>query len=366
MVLIIFGIVILAATRAFTFYNLNRNQSEMFAALDNSRSALVEFRNNNRRYPCPADITLTRGDPLYGQEDCTLTPTATGRDTDGVGGPDNVLIGSVPFATISPDNFYNELSESLTIDGWGRKITYAVTQRSTVALTFNESQGAISIEDENQRTVIDPPGSAHIALVSHGDNGRGGFTTAGKLVEGCALTITPGPPPVPPPVLTALSETENCDGDATFFSGLRNTTEGSYNDDRIQFLVVTPPTIWSYSAVDQIFNTNPGNVGIGVEDPRERLHIDGNLKAETIRAIRFCNEDRGDCVPPSYIGGSEPAMKCPQPDQAIIAIGEDPVTLLPRVYCGTPLSTPNTGTCVRGYMTGLTSQGTILCTPPAP
>jgi hypothetical protein len=71
-------------------------------------------------------------------------------------------------------------------DGWNHRYTYAVTVPLTNASTFDNDEGAITIRDINDNTVIN--GTAHYVLLSHGEDGKGAYSTGGGQFMACNST----------------------------------------------------------------------------------------------------------------------------------------------------------------------------------
>jgi|GEM_PF-5975316 len=83
--------------------------------------------------PCPADPTVFRTDPNYGWATGTNTGTCSkavniGTLTSG----SRIVRGMVPFKNLFP-----ELDSQATVDGWGNRFTYIVTERYTSTLYYS-------------------------------------------------------------------------------------------------------------------------------------------------------------------------------------------------------------------------------------
>ncbi|MCF8496437.1 MAG: type II secretion system GspH family protein [Alphaproteobacteria bacterium] len=330
-----------------------------------SHAAILEFQARFGRYPCPADITLGPDDAGYGKEDCAAAMANTGRDADGDGNPDRLLIGAVPFLTLTDpdgdpgtiDGIQNSpINARKTFDGWNHKLTYAVTQSMTSIGTYNNGWGIIDIVDEHGTSVLEDPATGHMILVSHGENGRGARTEYGQLVGDCNGAA------LPPGIITK-NETENCNGDVTFMSGLQNQQEIYKNDDRVQFLFSRITVHWRYTGIDQVANTNLGNVGFGTTTPTERLNVNGDVLAKTVEAVSYCGNDGQDCMPSEVIAGNIPAMACPKPGYAVIAIENNEVTCK-QVFSDPATDPPDTVTCPDGQaVTGISNITGLICSP---
>ncbi len=396
LVLIVSGLVMLIASQALKLQNTNTKRAITLDSLNVTRDALIEFVALQGRYPCPADITLDLHDANYGRENVDgsgncIGTTVTGRDADGDGTADPIVIGGVPFNTMldpdldpaTIDGVENvPLNATETIDGWGHKLTYAVTKSLTKVTTYNDFNGALRIRDENDQDVIDPADSAHLILISHGDDGVGSFTQEGKLVEPCNAGVVIPPPP-PPAVQSPLNEKENCDeDDGTFLSGLRNSSDHSYNDDLVQFVLLQTSNLWTITGtvtlpgpppvtIFKVANTNTGNVGIGTDQPGVRLDVAGSIQGFKLQTANLCDAGGINCMAPSVIGGTDPNMDCtntggsavnPGPHRAVTAIEQNHVVCA-DIFAGAPAATPNS--CPAGQLArGISNLGNVLCAAP--
>lgn len=369
-ILIVSGILITTLSVVYFQHISGRHLAETRKALNTAQSAMTEYRGRLGVYPCPADPEKGPGDAGFGEADCGLAPV-NGRDADGNGQPDKILIGAIPYNSMQPILRDVDLSAGNTIDGWGRKLTYAVTLSLTDPVSYNDYHGAIAVEDENAKSVLNEPGTAHLILISHGNNGRGAYMPSGTLVQNCVIStpVIPPPPAPPPAPPMAHNETENCDNDGTFLDGLRYADEFSYNDDLAKYLITQVSSLWSYTGgifvpptstnlVLQVANSNPGYVGIGVVDPVEPLHIAGSIQAEQLEVDKFCDTSGLDCMSPETIGGEVPDMQC-EPGKAITKIEDENA----RAYCEPIFTAATAGTCPAGQaMIGISTTG-VLCAP---
>lgn len=386
------------------FYLLQKTAQDTQDAFDAVNGGLLSFVGNRGYYPCPADPTLARGDANYGRESARdpvtnrciiaggVAARMSGLDQDSpinVNAPfveDRVLVGAVPFATmIDPDNNGDpsdgvnttdlKLRDGLAYDGWGRKLTYAVSENLTVQASYNDAYGSILVIDENSNPIVDITEDAnrnntfdagedtdlngalnrglyaHYVLISHGQNGMSGYTSSGAQVMPCPAAL---PIATFPAVATPANEVENCDAaDGTFLSGLHNDNDHSFNDDLVNLIINQTAGLWTYAnSLNQIRNTNAGNVGFGTNAPDERLDIAGNLRAQMTQATGYCDTAAGAnalCLLPETIGGTRAEMQCPS-GQIVINIENN------RVNCADPFSAAfsnvNARTCPAGCVVG--------------
>ena len=140
--------------------------------------ALLNFAVFNSRLPCPGDLTQNSASSTYGMESanpgsCTGgTPAATYTATSGT------IEGSVPTRAL-------QLPEDYIYDGWGHRIRYAVDPNFTAAnsLPASVTCNPAAAGDSAAITVYDGAGgtrssAAAYALISHGANGHGAFTSS--------------------------------------------------------------------------------------------------------------------------------------------------------------------------------------------
>lgn len=156
-------------------------------------AALMQFRVANDRLPCPGNLTLAPGSTDYGYE-----AGADASSTIGIGTGACTGTGMLPVANFTGSGVTNTgataaegalpaitlgLSPDFMLDGWGNKIRYAVDISYTAKGVFTTSSvgctasAAITVNDQNGTARTS---GAVYALVSHGANGHGAYTTSGS------------------------------------------------------------------------------------------------------------------------------------------------------------------------------------------
>lgn len=177
------GLTTLTAALQASQYNVT------VARMDTIEKALLNYAITNYRIPCPADLTLTTASANYGVEagagGGSTIATATGACT-GVGmlpqanftSTYGTAEGSVPTRAL-------QLSDDYMYDGWGRKIRYAVNTVYTKTASLPASMSACP---PAAITVNDATGTARTtngiyALISHGTNGHGAYTSNGTVIN---------------------------------------------------------------------------------------------------------------------------------------------------------------------------------------
>lgn len=367
-VMVLSGLLLAALLHGYKVYLTDKYVREVYEKQKTLSSSFSIYYAARFRYPCPADPTLPFNHPEAGIEgisgadpdrclnlldalpnagDCT-GPGGTGicrvdsvRITDGPGigntDPDPIFIGAVPYKSLKSGmetdrvcysradgeivtcnaldpTQYNPTDASMSaasradvLDPWGFQMTYAVTASQTFQALFNSNFGAIGIQTEGGVTLLNPENSAHFVVVSHGENHFGAYNQEGQIPYPC------------PTGAGAPDDSENCNADYIFTSGLRRLGEGTtYFDDVILYRAYTLTELWKFNTDDdteiKMYNANPGNVGIGVADPEVKLHVGGDALAASMNAAQICNNNPAtpNCWTADKLAGT--GMKCPPPD----------------------------------------------------
>ncbi len=409
-VLIIFGLVISTVMFTFKFSTRLGSRETTIERIGKSQSAAYLSQVIYGFYPCPADPTLAPGDAQYGRPDCGAAVRLIGRDVDNADGDNNpltggdiALMGALPLNYFLDPNGDGDQRDAVLgvghdrftakdgFDKWNNKLTYIVTETMTTAATFDQNEGVIDVVDEGvhadpdplehrrKATLLEQWGSAHFVILSHGPNGVGAYTRNGNLIQNCNLGLTTQEEDdkAAGPLATAPDETENCENtdgdDATFLSGLLTEGRSHHNDDILKFTISTRTDLWEITDAEpkdngtpndpsddyyqyKVSNTNSGHVGIGLENPTEKVDIDGDIQAYEIHAEKLCDSSGGDCMVPAAIGGELPDMQCPK-GQVIVKIHNN------SVDCASPFTAGSFGACAPNeFITSITSTG-FTCTP---
>lgn len=374
-VMLISGLILMAIMQAYKVFVQDKYQRAVYDKLDVLNSSFSVYASATNRYPCPSDQTLPVDSEDAGIEDCaaawalapgTCIPSGGicrvdgARNTPALGLPslDPVFIGGIPYKTLREGVAKPSLQMAAlidTMDPWGFQMTYGVTASQTDAMTFDSNYGAIDIQTEAGVSLIQPVGSAHFVVVSHGENSMGAFNGQGQRSFPC---------------VAGTADFGNCDrADATFISGLRNMGDGAnYYDDVILQRSYSMSELWKFGdTVNIMYNANPGNVGVGLANPTEKLDINGNLRSTNVRAPEMCDRGGANCWDAAKLGGT--GMSCGPASAAGkvkimrgIRAGEvDPLCVeidLPTVL--------NNQRCMNAgeYVVGFTAAGNIICEVP--
>jgi prepilin-type N-terminal cleavage/methylation domain-containing protein len=153
--------------------------------MDKVYKALTNFVAINRRLPCPALLTISKGTSGYGNETGAGTGTCTGLTPNG-----NTVYGMIPITALG-------LEPDMAEDGFGTKFSYVVDQRFTKQSTSTESTDGFemtkSVKAEDGLAIsptlirvqgpsgsdILPDLNALFVLISHGANKNSGWNATG-------------------------------------------------------------------------------------------------------------------------------------------------------------------------------------------
>lgn len=364
--LMIIGILIAGFAQTYKVYDqreqLILNEQRISTALLKIQS----YRQLYGRIPCPSSINTARNTASYGMEsDCSDTTTiTTGSCLSGicvVNGArtitppaaaayiPRVRIGAIPFRVLQMD-------EKETIDAYGNRILYAMTEELGVQTTYSEINGGINIINELGDNIIDPTGSANFALVSAGPNKRGSFNIDGLQANACTGASLDVQNCIdlssPPATATLASSVEALAGGASEF------------DDTIDYFAALADTRWRRTEgnQDDIEAIVLDNVSAGITtSPTDKLHIsqsparpaaagvsatwEGALRATVgLQAENYCDESGNNCFDVEDFMGSSSAMTCPTAGEYVIGIegdssnpGHAKVKCAPvRIFCSNP------------------------------
>lgn len=416
-VMMISGLLFVAGVQIYEIYSKGRGKTGTYETMERFNNAMNTFYSFQKRYPCPADPSLSAGDPLAGIENCIpLTPIGgcsggicktTGRDADGNGTPDNILLGTIPYKTLTlgrndlnpydgiikddialcnaafiaaaplpvncpvgmgamlkHESSINDLGSMDSLDAWGNQMSYTVTSRltSNAVGVFDISYGALTVQTEVGAQLSDPAGSVMWVLVSHGKDGNGAYTYDG----------------IQKPCGTVSKDIENCNNNNVFINGITSLVSGTnYFDDMTYFSTSRLSSLWTNAQTNavagsdetiDIANRNIGNVGVGIPlgaVPSQRLEVANTIKAANVMSTKICNSAGADCFSQGSFGGS-PGQLCGAPTvpntikvmQKIAggSIGCVDVPMVPAVAAQT---------CPAGQaMKGVNNLGVIICGVP--
>lgn len=175
-VLVIGSLILTMLFNSLNIYLKNTKLSTTRERLAEVEKQIQIFLNNQGHLPCPAPLGGVAVDALaYGIEtDCGAAAVAG--QTFGTG---TVRIGMIPTRTLNlPDEF--------GYDAWGSRMVYGVTTNLAINEDiYDPDNGAISIIDSNDNSVIGDAGTGHFVILSHGVNQMGAYNTNGVRVMDC-------------------------------------------------------------------------------------------------------------------------------------------------------------------------------------
>lgn|GEM_PF-6478745 len=415
--LIVVGFFVSAFSQWYLIKKENDQSKKNYDRVNLAMSSLQEFRKVNGHYPCPASLDATRTDPEYGHEtNCEVDTSAmvgacgdvallfnnseAGRVciqeaqnvNSGVSEKPRVRIGTLPFREM-------KLEESATIDAYGNRLIYAMTERQGQVGSYNENVTGITLEDKDGNLIsgkdpslplIKRQDSVSHLVFSVGKDGRGGISSEGQGSYPCiGINASAGDP----------DDTENCDTEnaAIFKFSLQYLANGTdHFDDEIAFYSDLSLPVWKRGDFDpsgtndhsnDIFDLTEdvtGNIGIGVgesEDPSNFAAIDiqstwssgnptspyGDIRAAgpngdgqgNIHTNLLCDSYGNNCFDPALFvgvagdkdGDSVDDGTCPT-GQVAVGISEG------RFICQSNINV----SCALGYvLKSIKSDGTLDC-----
>lgn len=257
--LIILGLLAVAALVPYQLYLKNQVRSHNDQTFEAVTAALASYLERNGCYPRPANPALGPTAANFGRQ-------------GGFAVAGTVLIGAVPVFDLG-------LPYRMMSDPFGSKLTYAVTSvlaQDAATYNANSGVGTITVLRENTAASMTTR-PAQFILVSHGPDLKGARSMSGVLSAPCGATAL---------------DSENCNGDATFrdasYAAQSSPANANHFDDMVSYtLLRKETTMWKMrenttgSGGINISNRNMNDVGIGVNAPAAKLHIDGgNLQIQ--------------------------------------------------------------------------------------
>lgn len=354
-VILISGLLLVPLLRLYTTYIIHKKLADTKENISEVASVMAVFNVDN--YPCPSDRSLPLGDPNYGVDVCTtagftlagvpdcnttgaeqgICKAAGARDTlddaDTTAGNGNefVLIGGVP--TVSGGVIIPGVNGTNILDGWGNRLTYAVsyTSASSGDGFSRYKNGVIAVQDEFGNATAGTNRDAHFIVISHGPDGLGAFNEGG-VRRNCTIFNADG---------------ENCDGDSTFIQGLAQYQGTRRYDDMSYVETDQSAGLWqgltdSAANPSNHMKTIPtGSVGIGLNPgilpgiaspggTAVMLDVNGTVKAETVRTQEICLPNGTNCINAATLFDSRTTAGANQNDcpngEVVISIGNGSVT----------------------------------------
>lgn len=381
MILGVIGLLVAALLQSYNHFSLQQPRNKTIANTSTIHLALARFILNEGRLPCPADPALPMSDPDAGRENCLGGPLGPNPNVGYCEGDvcrrdgrrptanttpvmERIMTGAIPYETLS-------IANTTALDGWSNKMTYAVTEWLTVPFNtispgkgFHVERGAISKFFYNRVSGADEivanqavltagaptPDSYMLAVISHGPDGKGAYNVQGIQSIPCGAT----------------RDSENCDGDAIFLEPNHRSTGNNadfYDDEMVLMDVIRDTDKWTYGTVDAMQNkqSSSGVIGIGINNPTQKLEVDGTVRSNEIHATEICDPTflnatpEGYCFPAKIIGGT--GIGCPGVMEKVAG---------GAAVCVTKVSTSTIvpSDCPTGqFAVGIGPSGNIRCCP---
>lgn len=228
---------------------------------------------------------------------------STGTATGG-GSHARVRRGSVPFRTLN-------IPEKAMSDGYRMHLDYAVTELLAVVTSYNKDNGGISVIDNNDKSLVTPPASAHFVVISHGEDRKGGYTQHGQQYGSCP---------------TGQRDGENCNtltDDRAIYRAAPVAKVGApgYYDDLVQYYTAVETPLWKVADsagfnIHDLVNAGlpgGGKIGISSSTPSVPIDVAGNIAASGQLMVSEICDASSNCFTPEKIAGDQPEMDCTDP-----------------------------------------------------
>ena len=346
--LMIVSLLMIPMIQAWNLYIKAKKISDTKAVLDIVDSALIKYAAKYGRYPIPENPNTAIGAVLSGAS-ATIPPTGwpacagddavvcqTGVNTFPTAA-NTVLVGTIPYATLG-------IPYRSAMDGYGYKLTYAVTSVLTVAATFDDDSGGIEVLDNTGNSIYGPAAGgvsrSHFFIGSHGEDGAGAFSFAGGLMAACNTNVN-------------STDFENCNGDGTFRNnynaalGLDLEMFGGGATHFDDFSVTNNRSstgMWlTVPQTPDIRSSNFGNIAIGACAtnpcvPKSHIEVTGTtVTSGRLLASRLCGPNDSNCTEPSSDPNYIPGYAPPGIFSAEQIVGAPPENMLPDFVPPSPL-----------------------------
>ncbi len=371
LVVVLLGIAFAAAIPIYSLYLKERAQSTTEEKMVDVKDEIEKYRDRTGAYPCPAAIDLKEGDPNYGisAANCSTSALAAGSCSNGICAEDGVLQvtdssnnlytpkvlrGMIPFLTLG-------MRERDAHDGYGNRISYAVTQKLTDPLTYDEDEGGIRLIDGSNNiltTTINGEGAAHFVLISAGEDRVGAYSYKGIVGVPCSTTNL---------------QSQNCDTtpQAIYRVSERGTAGNNFDfDDFVKFNALKVPVIWRLvedpSNPGTYFTVSTQNKMIGVGTNAvgtEKLAVSKDLAASNSYITtkvpaapvktQLCEQNGADCFDVMDIAG---VQSCPTGEYMVGFVNGN-------ISCAPVTATGCSG---GARMVGIDANGVPFCSTPPP
>ena len=296
----VLGILMVFVMQAYSKYRVDQVRRITIENVKAANTKIVEYLTLNAKYPCPAALGFPRNDPNYGLEgNCSISIGVDGTcDANGTcveqgarvvvpHGRPSVRRGALPFRALN-------MPESMSYDGYGNRIQYAVTERLTNSASYDPNHGTVEIIDANDVTVLKQPGTAQFIVFSSGVNAVGAYTTDGVRVNDCIGTA---------------NDVENCNTSmpnrqAIYRAMVHDLTSANYYDDIVAYDTTSEAPAWQFTDSSAVNARQVENDNVLVFDDEAatpngaRVEINGNVRVDGhVQTTRYCTDTVDGATP---------------------------------------------------------------------
>lgn len=214
--LVIASIISAGAMQMYKIYTTSRTYKVTRDNITELNTAIQVYLSKYGSLPCPSKLTAKPDDPEYGASpDCAeiLSSASITIDEEFVLGEgrsgEKILIGKIPFRELN-------VRQTISKDGWGRDLYYAVSATLTNTSTYSQYGGVIDVVDEQGLSLLKEDTGVQYVLYSTGSDDA---------------------PPGSDQCIEEKADFENCNGDGTFkYAAISLGQNESFYDDTVSYV----------------------------------------------------------------------------------------------------------------------------------
>jgi type II secretory pathway pseudopilin PulG len=362
-VFIVAGLFVASFAQFYNVYIKSQRAEQTATAQRLVKVAIRNFLVQNGRYPCPSRLDAAREDADYGMEgvcdasDAAYPALAAGECANGICIEESanadpaidsaVRRGAIPFRSLG-------LAERYSVDGFGMRLQYVVTEELAVNETYDKNGGSIDVVDGAGASLLQPVGSSHFVVFSTGEDKIGAYSRFGKPSAPCAAGIL---------------SSENCNTSAAnkkavYRAAPKSGAGANTFDDNVLYLSSAEAPLWKIVDSDGLHlndmldgaNDKVSIGGSSVVAPDVKVAVAGNVKAENIMTGELTGASGEDAFASESISGEDDEFQCPPGHYASKVGLKD--NAKPGLTC-----TPDkiTSCKPREIMQGIDASGNIIC-----
>ncbi len=161
-VVMVIGITIGAGLTVLSQYSSQSKITQTKLRIEAILDVINEYADEYNSLPCPASYTAPFGSNAHGLADCGAAYSGGG-----------TVMGAVPTTNLG-------LYPTMSMDGWGRRMTYIVKSAATTPSTgLDTAVGSLELDLKDYTGATDYS-EVVVIVMSHGENGYGAYNGRGS------------------------------------------------------------------------------------------------------------------------------------------------------------------------------------------